>query len=248
MGCMRLRAAALAATSIVTVACSSERASPQVSESPTASADDTGSSPTAAEASSPSTPDGPANGSVQGSRPTGSTAPRGTIIVRVDELGLSFAVPETYTPLDAAELDESFYAGPAFTELAGRAGLTPDEFRSFLEDSIDLYVFAPASAEGYVDNLTVTGLPGTELPPREAVERTLTDLGAQELAVEQERVGELDVLSSTYALQVNSQPVFGVDLQLVVGDQPVEITITSGAQETATDLGSLVLDTVAAQP
>ena len=159
---------------------------------------------------------------------------------------MSFAVPETYTVLDPAQLGDDFYEGPAFEELAARGGLTPEQFERFLREAIELYVFAPAASKGFVDNVTVAELPGSELPTRDQLEQTLVGLGAQDLVIEHQSADGTEYFQSEYSLKVGEQTVFGVDVQIAVDGATAEITATSAIRETADRLAALVIDTVAA--
>ncbi len=250
---MHVRAALAAALFLsLAAACSSERESPAASGSGTDDTDaDTPDPTTETVTSDPATSE-PSTGDSGASDPVITDPPAtevpvadGTTEVESSSLGVRFAVPETYTVLDPTALGDDFYRGAAFEELAARAGLTIEEFERFLKEAVELYVFAPATAEGFVDNITVAAVPTPELPPSEQLEQTLVALGAQELTIEDGSRRGLEYLQSIYELPVGDQVVYGVDLQILVGDTPVEITATSGTRETAEDLGALVLDTVA---
>ena len=175
------------------------------------------------------------------------TIPDGTTEVESSSLGITFAVPETYTVLDPAELGDDFYQGAAIEELAARAGLTIEEFERFLKEVVELYVFAPAAAEGFVDNVTVASVPSPDLPTAEQLQQTFEGLGAQNLTVDPGSQRGLDYLQSVYELPIGQQVVYGADLHILIDGTPVEITATAGTRQTADDLGALVLDTVASR-
>ena len=175
------------------------------------------------------------------------TIPDGTTEVESSSLGITFAVPETYTVLDPAELGDDFYQGAAIEELAARAGLTIEEFERFLKEVVELYVFAPAAAEGFVDNVTVASVPSPDLPTAEQLQQTFEGLGAQNLTVDPGSQRGLDYLQSVYELPIGHQVVYGADLHILIDGTPVEITATAGTRQTADDLGALVLDTVASR-
>lgn len=204
----------------------------QTTDSPTTegtddSSDGTGSGPT----TTPTT--GPA-----------ATIPAGTVLVESSTLGIAFAVPETYTELDPTELGDDFYAAPAFEELALRAGLSTEEFELFLTETVDLYVFAPATSEGYVDNITAQGLEGTALPSEDQLGQTLQGLGATDLQVETTSAGDVDYVRGVYTLTIGNQAVYGVDTQLLLDGRLVELTVTASSRDIADELGTVVLGTV----
>lgn len=171
--------------------------------------------------------------------------PQGTMAVESSALAVTFAVPETYTVLDPSALGDDFYRGAAFEELATRAGLTIGEFERLLKEAVELYVFAPAAAEGFVDNVTVTAVPSPQLPTAEQLEQTFVGLGAQNLTIDSGSRRGLDYVQTVYELPVAQEVVYGVDLHVLIGDTPVEITATAATRQTADDLGELVLATVA---
>jgi len=259
-GRMHVRAALAAALSLSLVAaCSSGRESPVSSESETAATDgettgtgtDTQTSdPTASGpvASDPAATDPAATDPIDTDPPASEpTIPDGTTEVESSSLGITFAVPETYTVLDPAELGDDFYQGAAIEELAARAGLTIEEFERFLKEVVELYVFAPAAAEGFVDNVTVASVPSPDLPTAEQLQQTFEGLGAQNLTVDPGSQRGLDYLQSVYELPIGQQVVYGADLHILIDGTPVEITATAGTRQTADDLGALVLDTVASR-
>ncbi|MBA3399709.1 MAG: hypothetical protein H0U01_07070 [Acidimicrobiia bacterium] len=192
------------------------------------SSDGTGSGPTATPATGPAT----------------TTIPAGTVLVESSTLGIAFAVPETYTELDPTELGDDFYTAPAFEELALRAGLSAEEFELFLNETVDLYVFAPATSEGYVDNITAQGLEGTALPSEDQLSQTLQGLGATDLQVETTSAGDVDYVRGVYTLMIGNQAVFGVDTQLLLDGSLVELTVTASSRDIADELGTVVLGTV----
>lgn len=259
-GRMHVRAALAAALSLSLVAaCSSGRESPVSSESETAATDgETTGTGTDTQTSDP-TASGPVASDPVGTDPVGTdpidtdppasepTIPDGTTEVESSSLGITFAVPETYTVLDPAELGDDFYQGAAIEELAARAGLTIEEFERFLKEVVELYVFAPAAAEGFVDNVTVASVPSPDLPTAEQLQQTFEGLGAQNLTVDPGSQRGLDYLQSVYELPIGQQVVYGVDLHILIDGTPVEITATAGTRQTADDLGALVLDTVASR-
>jgi len=274
-GRMHVRAALAAALSLSLVAaCSSGRESPVSSESETAAtdgettgtgtdtqtSDPTASGPVASDpaATDPAATD-PAATDPAATDPVGTdpidtdppasepTIPDGTTEVESSSLGITFAVPETYTVLDPAELGDDFYQGAAIEELAARAGLTIEEFERFLKEVVELYVFAPAAAEGFVDNVTVASVPSPDLPTAEQLQQTFEGLGAQNLTVDPGSQRGLDYLQSVYELPIGQQVVYGADLHILIDGTPVEITATAGTRQTADDLGALVLDTVASR-
>lgn len=173
-----------------------------------------------------------------------TSAPEGTILVTSAPLGVSFAVPETYTVLDPTELDDDFYQGAAFEELALRAGLAPEEFQLFLEEAVDLYVFAPAASEGYVDNVTMQGVDGTALPSEDQFSQTLGGLGATALEVRAGESRRLPFVQGSYEILVGDTTVYGVNTQVLIDERPVELTVTASRRDIADELGALVLDTV----
>ncbi|MDQ3176678.1 MAG: hypothetical protein M3Q72_03915 [Actinomycetota bacterium] len=192
------------------------------------SSDGTGSGPTATPATGPAT----------------TTIPAGTVLVESSTLGIAFAVPETYTELDPTELGDDFYTAPAFEELALRAGLSSEEFELFLNETVDLYVFAPATSEGYVDNITAQGLEGTALPSEDQLSQTLQGLGATDLQVETTSAGDVDYVRGVYTLMIGNQAVYGVDTQLLLDGSLVELTVTASSPDIADELGTVVLGTV----
>ncbi|MDQ3390025.1 MAG: hypothetical protein M3508_01615 [Actinomycetota bacterium] len=257
---MHVRAALAAALSLSLVAaCSSGRESPVSSESETAATDgETTGTGTDTQTSDP-TASGPVASDPAATDPVGTdpidtdppasepTIPDGTTEVESSSLGITFAVPETYTVLDPAELGDDFYQGAAIEELAARAGLTIEEFERFLKEVVELYVFAPAAAEGFVDNVTVASVPSPDLPTAEQLQQTFEGLGAQNLTVDPGSQRGLDYLQSVYELPIGQQVVYGADLHILIDGTPVEITATAGTRQTADDLGALVLDTVASR-
>ena len=264
-GRMHVRAALAAALSLSLVAaCSSGRESPVSSESETAATDgETTGTGTDTQTSDP-TASGPVASDPAATDPVGTdpigtdpidtdppasepTIPDGTTEVESSSLGITFAVPETYTVLDPAELGDDFYQGAAIEELAARAGLTIEEFERFLKEVVELYVFAPAAAEGFVDNVTVASVPSPDLPTAEQLQQTFEGLGAQNLTVDPGSQRGLDYLQSVYELPIGQQVVYGADLHILIDGTPVEITATAGTRQTADDLGALVLDTVASR-
>ncbi|MBA3802657.1 MAG: hypothetical protein H0X22_07115 [Acidimicrobiia bacterium] len=176
--------------------------------------------------------------------PAATTIPAGTVLVESSTLGIAFAVPETYTELDPTELGDDFYTAPAFEELALRAGLSAEEFELFLNETVDLYVFAPATSEGYVDNITAQGLEGTALPSEDQLSQTLQGLGATDLQVETTSAGDVDYVRGVYTLMIGNQAVFGVDTQLLLDGSLVELTVTASSRDIADELGTVVLGTV----
>ncbi|MDQ3312764.1 MAG: hypothetical protein M3517_11730 [Actinomycetota bacterium] len=192
------------------------------------SSDGTGSGPTATPATGLAT----------------TTIPAGTVLVESSTLGIAFAVPETYTELDPTELGDDFYTAPAFEELALRAGLSNEEFELFLTETVDLYVFAPATSEGYVDNITAQGLEGTALPSEDQLSQTLQALGATDLQVETTSAGDVDYVRGVYTLMIGTQAVYGVDTQLLLDGRLVELTVTASSRDIADELGTVVLGTV----
>ena len=208
----------------------------QTTDSPTTagtddSSDGTGSGPTTTPTTTPTT------------GPAATTIPAGTVLVESSTLGIAFAVPETYTELDPTELGDDFYAAPAFEELALRAGLSTEEFELFLTETVDLYVFAPATSEGYVDNITAQGLEGTALPSEDQLGQTLQGLGATDLEVETTSAGDVDYVRGVYTLTIGSQAVYGVDTQLLLDGRLVELTVTASSRDIADELGTVVLGT-----
>ena len=209
----------------------------QTTDSPTTagtddSSDGTGSGPTTTPTTTPTT------------GPAATTIPAGTVLVESSTLGIAFAVPETYTELDPTELGDDFYAAPAFEELALRAGLSTEEFELFLTETVDLYVFAPATSEGYVDNITAQGLEGTALPSEDQLGQTLQGLGATDLQVETTSAGDVDYVRGVYTLTIGNQAVYGVDTQLLLDGRLVELTVTASSRDIADELGTIVLGTV----
>lgn len=209
----------------------------QTTDSPTTagtddSSDGTGSGPTTTPTTTPTT------------GPAATTIPAGTVLVESSTLGIAFAVPETYTELDPTELGDDFYAAPAFEELALRAGLSTEEFELFLTETVDLYVFAPATSEGYVDNITAQGLEGTALPSEDQLGQTLQGLGATDLQVETTSAGDVDYVRGVYTLMIGNQAVYGVDTQLLLDGRLVELTVTASSRDIADELGTVVLGTV----
>jgi len=176
--------------------------------------------------------------------PAATTIPAGTVLVESSTLGIAFAVPETYTELDPTELGDDFYTAPAFEELALRAGLSTEEFELFLTKTVDLYVFAPATSEGYVDNITAQGLEGTALPSEDQLGQTLQGLGATDLQVETTSAGDVDYVRGVYTLMIGNQAVYGVDTQLLLDGRLVELTVTASSRDIADELGTVVLGTV----
>jgi len=166
------------------------------------------------------------------------------VLVESSTLGIAFAVPETYTELDPTELGDDFYAAPAFEELALRAGLSTEEFELFLTETVDLYVFAPATSEGYVDNITAQGLEGTALPSEDQLGQTLQGLGATDLQVETTSAGDVAYVRGVYTLMIGNQAVYGVDTQLLLDGRLVELTVTASSRDIADELGTVVLGTV----
>ena len=209
----------------------------QTTDSPTTagtddSSDGTGSGPTTTPTTTPTT------------GPAATTIPAGTVLVESSTLGIAFAVPETYTELDPTELGDDFYAAPAFEELALRAGLSTEEFELFLTETVDLYVFAPATSEGYVDNITAQGLEGTALPSEDQLGQTLQGLGATDLQVETTSAGDVAYVRGVYTLMIGNQAVYGVDTQLLLDGRLVELTVTASSRDIADELGTVVLGTV----
>ncbi len=192
--------------------------------------------------SSDGTGSGPPTTPATGSAAT--TIPAGTVLVESSTLGIAFAVPETYTELDPTELGDDFYTAPAFEELALRAGLSTAEFELFLTETVDLYVFAPATSEGYVDNITAQGLEGTALPSEDQLGQTLQGLGATDLQVETTSAGDVDYVRGVYTLMIGNQAVYGVDTQLLLDGRLVELTVTASSRDIADELGTVVLGTV----
>lgn len=258
---MRVRAALAATLSLgLVAACSSGEKSPSASDSETvATAAETTTGIVTAPESPPSDPaaSDQATNDAAGTDPvdtvpvdTGPAAtepsvPAGTTRVESLSLGVTFAVPETYTVLDAAELGDDFYEGAAFEELAQRTGQSIEEFERFLKEVVELYIFAPAAAEGFVDNVTVASVPTPGLPTSEQLEQTFEGFGAQKLTIDAGSERGLDYLQSVYEVPVGQLVVFGVDLHILVGGTPVEITASAGTRETADELGALILETVA---
>lgn len=167
------------------------------------------------------------------------------MVVEAATAGVSFAAPETYTVLDPTELGDDFYNGAAFAELAERTGFTADEFERLLREALVLYVFAPATAEGFVDNITVATVAAETLPSPEQLEQTLAAVGAEGFETTVDSARGVDYVRSAYSVPIGDGTVYGVNLQVLAGGGPVEITATASTAAIAGELGTLILDTVA---
>jgi hypothetical protein len=185
-----------------------------------------------------------------GSAPTGSdvvtTAEQleGTQDVTLAGVGISFAAPETYTPLVPTELPADFYESAGFIELAERVHIEPETLAESLRERLAAFLFAPAAAEGYVDNISVSTSPGGSLPDEAAAVEIVEALGATDVAVGPLEVDGADAVVLAYARPGSDGDLYARDVMVEARGAVVTVSVVTAARDEADVVSNVVTSTL----
>ena len=219
---------AVVALAVIAAGCSSER--------------DSGVAGTA-EVPSPTLADEPAT--TAGSTPrTSPEDPEGAQTVAVSEAGVTFAAPELYTPLVPTELGIDFYESDSFVELAERLQLDADVFGQSLREHLAVFLFAPAQPDGYIDNMSVSTLPGEALPDEGSVARDLDPLEPTDLEIEMVELEGTPAVQASYTRAGADGPLFARDLMFEANGSLVTIGVLAATHADADATAQLATTTV----
>lgn len=167
--------------------------------------------------------------------------PDGAQAIVVDELGVQFGAPEGWEIVDPDEL-EGGTSGTVVAELAERAGVTPEEMSATIDEQVELYVFSDQPDEGFTPNINVVATETDALPTDEQLTAQFDDVGARNVQIERSTEG--DAVSVGYSVNVGESRARGVTLFATVGEQVVNVTVTSTKRRDADDIGELIASTL----
>ena len=185
-------------------------------------------------------------GSVAGTDPPPTTDPRlrGTQDVELSDLGISFAAPDTYTPLAPTELDAAFYNSAGFKDLAARVQIDEAVFAQSLRETLAIFLFAPAEATGYVDNIAVSTAPGMSLPDEQEVRDVVAPLDATDVQVSRVEVGGVDAVVGSYTRLGTNGDLFARDVMVEAKGNLVTIGVVAGDEQSADVVSNVVVSTL----
>lgn len=137
--------------------------------------------------------------------------------------GLQLVVPEDWIVLgDDAEFDPD-----ALADAAAAMGVSPEQLEAQLQQA-EALALDPVPVDDFADNVNITVVPGPpELPDEDLLRADYAQIGAEvtEVADRDTPVGE--GVHVAYTLDVGTT-VYGVGLFVVVDDQLVTVTASSG--------------------
>lgn len=181
------------------------------------------------------------------SEPPATTAvAAGGNVIEVDELGVQFEAPEGWTAVDPEDVgdltDESVLA-----ELAERTGVSEEALENTMTDQVELFVFSGESDGNIAPNINAIAVPVDELPPADRVESDFERLGATNIEAESVDAGGNDGLLVRYQLPLDGERIAeGYGLFVDLGDEVVNLTVTTLDRVEADEVGELMTSTVAA--
>jgi hypothetical protein len=181
-----------------------------------------------------------------GTDPPPTTDPRlsGTQDVELSDLGISFAAPDTYTPLAPTELDAAFYDSASFRDLAARVQIDDEVFAQSLRETLAIFLFAPAEATGYVDNIAVSTAPDMSLPDEQEVRDVVAPLDATDVQVSQVEVDGVDAVVGSYTRPGTNGDLFARDVMVEAKGNLVTIGVVAGDEQTADVVSNVVVSTL----
>lgn len=171
-------------------------------------------------------------------------APAGTQAVEAANLGVGFAVPDVYTTLDPTELGAGDYQSEWFTDLASGVDIPVEQLTTALRSNLELFLFAPVSAGGFSDNVTVEMLLNGSLPGAGEVRDELEPLGVSDVDVVDDTANGIDVMRSTYVDEARDRA--GYDVYFEHRGGLVVVSVTASDDEAARETGELVIETLQA--
>jgi hypothetical protein len=200
--------------------------------------------PTATDVTDP--PATTASGATEPPATTASGAGGDGNVVEVAELGVQFKAPEGWTVVDPEDVGDLAEEG-VLAELAERTGVSEEALQNTITDQVEVFVFSGESDGNIAPNINVIGLAVDELPPGDRVEADFERLGATNIAVESVDAGGTDGLAVHYQLPLDDQRVAeGYGLFVDLGDEVVNLTVTTLDRTEADEVGELVTSTVSA--
>jgi hypothetical protein len=155
--------------------------------------------------------------------------------------GVSFAAPEGWEALDAAEAGMS---GDDTADIAEGLGMSAEQLQATVEQ-VDLFVVdGDGPQDGFLSNINVLEQDG-QLPEDAAIEQQFSSMGAQVLDVTHQDSEVGDVTAVEYSLPVQDSTVEGVSYLVARGDQVVTVTVSTPDRAQSTEIGDGIVASLA---
>ena len=169
-----------------------------------------------------------------------------TQTITLDEYGVSFEAPEGWTEIDPDEALSGSGSNPALDELAERMGMTPEEAAQGLSAASKLMLFSDAEAVGgFLANINVVIVPGDAGMDDEAIKNDFVALGGTVGDIERGSSEVGDTIRVPYQLPVADHTVEGASIFVDIGDEFVNVTVSTTDADETEELADLVEESLA---
>lgn len=206
-----------------------------VAEDPPPSASTSAGSPSAGSSSAPAT------STSSPEPPTPPQLPSGYAWQTVDDAGLTFAAPETWTAINPKKLLEAGDLS-ALDEMAERMGMTSSQMRVSVGNVAVLLAAPPKN--GYADNITGIVVPLAGLPTESQIKAQLESVLETPVVVTESESPAGPMVAAEYVLKVGSADVNGRTLFFNGPDGVLNLSVSATDAKSADTIAELLRSTI----
>ena len=159
--------------------------------------------------------------------------------------GLSFALPEGWTKVEAADVQDRAEGSSEVDAAAEEMGMDPAQLTQMIGQAEVLLLDPESDSDGFASTINVM-VPGGAMPPESEIEGQFSAIGGKvrEVTTEQSDLGE--VVSVAYVLPVSGNRIQGQALATEVDGEMVTVTVSTADRAETTRLAEGVLSSLTA--
>lgn len=167
--------------------------------------------------------------------------PAGHAWQTVEDVSVSFAVPETWTAMNPKKLLEGGDSS-AFDEMAGRMGITSRQMMQAVGNA-DLLMLAPPK-RGYADNVSGLVVPLEGLPTQAQLEAELGKVSDVPVVVTPGTSPAGPIVTADYTIEVSGRPVMGRSIFVETPDGVLNLSVSALEAVTTAEVSDTIVATM----